>query len=148
MDNFRLQIKTKQGERVLQCKAGENLMSVLNAYGYNIPASCGGNHTCGKCKVQILSGASDAKNAEKEVFTKEELDAGWRLACNVSVYNPMTINVSEETPFYIPEETPLISAHMGTEKESSKNGWQVAIDIGTTTLAFSLCRGICRSGRQ
>lgn len=46
---------------------------------------CGGNGTCGKCKVIAVGNLSEMGDDEKHFLTKEEIGANIRLACYASV---------------------------------------------------------------
>lgn len=62
----------------------ESLMQVIQRAGAALNAPCGGNHSCGKCRVRILSGEiAEACAEEKRLLSEAELADGWRLACAV-----------------------------------------------------------------
>jgi uncharacterized 2Fe-2S/4Fe-4S cluster protein (DUF4445 family) len=71
--------------------------------GININMPCGGQGTCGKCQVKITAGAEEPSEADKDVFNEEQLQDGWRLACQTPIRN--------ETVAYIPESSRLVSLH-------------------------------------
>ena len=115
-------------ERVLHCASGENLLSVLQRNGYHITAPCGGTGRCGKCRVRILAGQAEG---EKD---------GYVIACRTTVTEDLTVEVQEATGGGL---TASGGAVGGTDGEA---GYGVALDIGTTTLAFSLVN--LRSGEE
>ena len=115
-------------ERVLHCASGENLLSVLQRNGYHITAPCGGTGRCGKCRVRILAGQAEG---EKD---------GYVIACRTTVTEDLTVEVQEATGGGL---TASGGAVGGTDGET---GYGVALDIGTTTLAFSLVN--LRSGEE
>ncbi len=45
-----------------------------------LPSSCGGGGTCGQCRVKAMSTVS-VSSADKQHFSEEQLQQGWRLAC-------------------------------------------------------------------
>lgn len=62
-----------------------NLLLNLNL---PIRSICGGLGTCGKCKILIQKGRkylSQITNAEKKLLSKEELENGYRLACQTKI---------------------------------------------------------------
>lgn len=71
----------------VEAAAGMRLLDVLNMVDeIEMDAPCGGNGTCGKCKVKVVSevrdcGLSEPDGAEHTFLNPEELDAGIRLAC-------------------------------------------------------------------
>ncbi|MFW6208906.1 MAG: ASKHA domain-containing protein [Spirochaetota bacterium] len=71
----------------VEAAAGMRLLDVLNMVGeIEMDAPCGGNGTCGKCKVRVVSeggdcGLSAPNGAEHSFLSPEELEGGVRLAC-------------------------------------------------------------------
>ncbi|MEW6620173.1 MAG: ASKHA domain-containing protein [bacterium] len=76
---------------------GESLLRVAAAAGLYITASCGGNHTCGKCKVIIESGTIEGGISEK--LTAEEIKKGYRLACVSKIKSNLTVRIPAESQF-------------------------------------------------
>lgn len=63
---------------------GETILEAARNTGVWLESPCGGNGSCGKCKVKLLVGeANQVTEEEKKIFTKEQLEEGWRLACRV-----------------------------------------------------------------
>ena len=102
---------------------GESLLQVLRNHNYEIYSPCGGNGTCGKCKVFI--------NGEGSV-----------TSCLYPVTRDIEIVLPEER-----EATILIDQHAFTTQLPFNPGASsnlsfyphgVAIDIGTTTVVFYL----------
>jgi uncharacterized 2Fe-2S/4Fe-4S cluster protein (DUF4445 family) len=56
---------------------------------------CGGEGICGKCRVLVRQGACPPSEVETQLFSPEELAQGLRLACQISVSEPMTIEVPQ-----------------------------------------------------
>ncbi len=66
----------------------------------NLPirSICGGLGTCGKCKVLIQKGSeylNQITNAEKKFLSKEDLESGYRLACQTKI-NDKYIDMLQE----------------------------------------------------
>ena len=78
-----------------QVPSQTTVLQAARQVGVVIPASCGGGHTCGKCKVQIVRGkhCPPANAAEKQYLTVEELDQGYRLACMLEVQEDLTVKL-------------------------------------------------------
>lgn len=102
---------------------------------FKLTRPCGGNGTCGKCKVKAVGNLSEMSGDEKRFLTKEEIGANIRLACYASVTGDanITLITSNEqiqgvTDGYFPDfkKSPLTG---------DKNCYAMAIDIGTTTIA-------------
>ena len=69
--------------------AGDRLLAVLRQAGWRISAPCGGNGTCGKCRVKLISGAIETE--KNPHLSQEDFDAQWRLACQSSVHGDAVI---------------------------------------------------------
>ncbi|MEA3241769.1 MAG: ASKHA domain-containing protein [Pseudomonadota bacterium] len=74
---------------------GENLLRVAMAAGVHINASCGGNGTCGKCKVIIDKGKAESERSEK--LSEEQWQQGYRLACRTKVIDDLVITIPPES---------------------------------------------------
>ncbi|MEJ2252057.1 MAG: ASKHA domain-containing protein, partial [Candidatus Lokiarchaeota archaeon] len=65
-----------------------SLYEILTNLGVKIKSLCGGKGTCGKCKVSIQKGSqflSTLSSLEKQLLEKNEIEEGWRLACQVKL---------------------------------------------------------------
>jgi len=77
---------------------GTTLQQALGLLGVEITAPCGGEGTCGKCRVQVLGGEVDPVHPEERaLLTQEELAAGIRLACRARVQGQVEISVPAST---------------------------------------------------
>ncbi|MDE3149019.1 MAG: 2Fe-2S iron-sulfur cluster binding domain-containing protein, partial [Acidobacteriota bacterium] len=63
----------------VEAPRGASLVSSLSDHGVEFP--CGGTGICGGCGVRVLAGSLPITDADREAFTVEQLEAGWRLAC-------------------------------------------------------------------
>lgn len=75
---------------------GSTVLEAAHAAGIKLRAVCGGKGLCGKCKVKT-EGYSAYTEKEKEFFTQEELQKGYRLACQVIINSNMTVEIPEES---------------------------------------------------
>jgi len=67
-------------------------------FGVELVNICGGTGTCGRCKVQILAGtASRPTSTERETLSGEELDRGFRLACQTYALSDLKCRVPPES---------------------------------------------------
>ena len=74
----------RQEKRIVELEPTENRKSVLEQLlqkGIRIASNCGGAGICGKCRVRFLEGAPAPGEQDAAFFSKEELEAGYRLAC-------------------------------------------------------------------
>ncbi|MBU0567596.1 2Fe-2S iron-sulfur cluster binding domain-containing protein, partial [bacterium] len=77
------------GEKEISVPKDENLLRVAAAAGLYIAASCGGNQTCGKCKVIIESGEVEGGISEK--LSEGEIEKGYRLACAAKIKSDLVV---------------------------------------------------------
>lgn len=81
----------KSHNKEVYCNKGDNLLEVARNADIFIDAPCGGNVSCGKCKVKLLKGNVDS---EKTLHIKdEEWEQGYILACNTKVIDNIEIEV-------------------------------------------------------
>ena len=74
--------------------------------GVDLQSVCGGQGTCGKCKVRLLHQAgsdslepllSPPTELEEKHLSTEERTKGWRLACQCQVLGDATFDIPEES---------------------------------------------------
>ena len=134
-----LRIKAAQ-EKSITCQRGSRLMEVLQKNKLLENAPCGGNGKCKKCRILVQQGNLPITEADKMAFSNEELQKGMRLACQAVLTENLTIALPTEQnrDFYILlEENMQILADF-VHNTYEKDSYGIAIDIGTTTLAFLL----------
>jgi uncharacterized 2Fe-2S/4Fe-4S cluster protein (DUF4445 family) len=119
-----MNITIRQNNKTVSYTAdkGANLLELLISKGYFINAACGGKGTCGKCKVKLISG---------NVSAQKDKD-GYILSCRAQILGDTEIELQSIEGSGITKHNSVISH---TDGES---GYGVAVDIGTTTLAFYL----------
>ena len=69
--------------------AGENLLRAAMLANASVSASCGGDGTCGKCRMVIEQGAVDTTLTAK--LTAEEIERGYVLACLTKITGDVTV---------------------------------------------------------
>jgi len=79
--------------RAVSVLAGTTILEAAAIAGLVIDTPCGGAGTCGKCRVQVSQGQPEPSDADQKVFTKAELESGWRLACQNRIKTDMVVNV-------------------------------------------------------
>jgi uncharacterized 2Fe-2S/4Fe-4S cluster protein (DUF4445 family) len=98
---------------------GTNIVEAAGRVGLNIDVPCGGQGTCGKCRIQITSETKESScQADKDTFSQEELNVGWRLACRTSVQNDMTVYIPEESLIVTSQK--ILTKSRGTEQIQPK----------------------------
>ncbi len=82
----------------IECNAGDNLLELARRANVAIDAPCSGNGSCGKCRVQLLSG--ELESLPSRHITPEEYEAGWRLSCSCKVVGNCTVLVPDIASAY------------------------------------------------
>jgi Na+-transporting NADH:ubiquinone oxidoreductase subunit F len=80
-------IKTPVGSKLLMALANNHLF---------VSSACGGGGTCGQCRVKVIEGGGELLPTEASHISKREAKEGARLSCQVTVKQPMKIEVPEE----------------------------------------------------
>jgi uncharacterized 2Fe-2S/4Fe-4S cluster protein (DUF4445 family) len=76
---------------------GTRLQEAAGAAGVVLDAPCGGEGTCGKCRVVVSSGVGPPTPIEAGLFDTADLLAGCRLACQTVVTGPMQVQVPQSS---------------------------------------------------
>jgi len=74
---------------------GTLVLEAAGRCGLAIDSPCGGEGTCGKCRVRFISHTPDPLDTESEFFSDEEIAAGWRLACQATITRDCVISIPE-----------------------------------------------------
>lgn len=102
MSKITCRIEQNDKIHIVEAAAGMRLLDVLNmTEAIHIEAPCGGNGTCGKCKVRVISddrdcGLSAPNGAEHTFLTKKELEKGIRLSCRAVITGDCHIAIPDE----------------------------------------------------
>ena len=83
-------------EKALTAAAGSTLLNTLADNQIFIPSACGGQGTCGVCRVTIKEGGGSILPTEKGHIDRSEVRAGCRLSCQVKVKQDMEIEIPDE----------------------------------------------------
>ncbi len=107
---------------------GTPLRDIIFKYGVEFP--CGGKGFCGGCKVKLLAG--DVKDPEKheELNYKLGLDPKYRLACVSELIEDITLEIPQFESIILADNTQFVF--------TPREGYGIALDIGTTTLVAQL----------
>jgi len=128
---------------------GDSLLDPIMMLNPEINVSCGGLGTCGKCLIQNLSTESSLSSItekEKEILTAEEINQGYRLACQCKIQGNSYIRLTEKIlgkPFkkaqiMITQNEALIKKpiikRMRKKGKNLEIEYGIAFDLGTTTI--------------
>lgn len=81
--------------RTVHVLTGTLLIEAAAGAGIAVDVPCGGEGTCGKCRLAIRSGASAPTPTERNVLSAQDLESGVRLGCQSPVAGPMTVEVPQ-----------------------------------------------------
>lgn len=71
-----------------------NLLEAARQAGIGLASVCGGEGTCGRCRVTIMSGEVSAPvDADRRFLSQLELTSGQRLACRCQVHSDVKVQV-------------------------------------------------------
>lgn len=138
-------------EYYIQAEESRNLLQVLLEQVSGLSAPCGGQGRCGKCAVLVKKGEFPVSAEDRQFFSDEQLAKGYRLACTAVVSGDFQVVWLEQ----LEEEIEVLTEaaedngkrteepeERRTEGErENASGLALAIDIGTTTLAFGVYDG-------
>ncbi len=85
------------GRRV-EVAPGTNLLEAAQKAGIDLVASCGGVGICGTCRVRIAHGqVTSVTLTEEESLGPEQLQAGYRLACQTEPLSDVRLDIPAES---------------------------------------------------
>ncbi len=79
----------------VEVEVGTALLDAIVAAGREIEASCGGEGTCGQCRVQVSNGA--VEYVPRGYLDPSELEQGWVLACSSRVVEDIAVRMEDES---------------------------------------------------
>ncbi len=97
--------------------ADQSILEATRELGVDLVNLCGGAGTCGRCRVQVLDGkVSEIGANEQEHLTKDELDKGWRLACETYPQADCKVHVPPES-LTAPQRTQVEGLEVAVEPD-------------------------------
>ena len=122
---------------VHECPVGSFLGELMQEGGHG-QMPCGGHGKCGKCRVTVSGAVSPVTEDERRALSEDELAAGVRLACRTAVLGDCTAYAAEQGKGQIVTNGVFPASVRSCAPTPTFEGYGVAIDIGTTTLAMRL----------
>ena len=81
-----------------KCPADQSLLDCARRLGVDIVSICGGRGMYGCCKVQVVAGrVSEPTRSERHYLSSEELEEGYRLACQTYPLSDLKLRVPAES---------------------------------------------------
>jgi uncharacterized 2Fe-2S/4Fe-4S cluster protein (DUF4445 family) len=114
--------------RSFQVPEGTPLIDVLHECGVEFP--CGGKGICGGCKIRVLEGNIALDEEHRQALKELGLTEEWRLACRSHVYEDVTLEVDQWKTIILADNTQF--------EFTPREGYGIAVDVGTTTLVAQL----------
>ncbi|MGZ8920123.1 MAG: ASKHA domain-containing protein [Limisphaerales bacterium] len=114
--------------RKREVRAGKSLKDVLFEEGVEFP--CGGNGRCRGCRVKLVEGHMPVTAADERSFSAEEIQAGWRLACQATVQKNLKLEIAQWELSILGDDNSF--------SIKPKEGFGIAVDLGTTTIVAQL----------
>lgn len=133
-----------------ETEKGMNLLMLIQSMNLPLEAACGGNHSCGKCKVRVQGCTQPFTEKEQYFLTEEEKKEGIRLACEILIEENLivefsergraddTVIVTEMRKHWQDDDGKAGNVKSESELTAGKVCFGAAVDIGTTTLASYL----------
>ncbi|MDF2908082.1 MAG: hypothetical protein K0R34_3403 [Herbinix sp.] len=122
----------------IECSEDENLLDAMRRQGIPYYSDCGGRGTCGKCKIRILSGSVETGPKVVKILSATEQEEGYRLACRAIPKSELVIKLASYDESLKAVITAKDISPYNPTKDRIEEGFAVAIDLGTTTLAFQI----------
>lgn len=102
---------TINGDKVITAEAGSSLLNTLAVNNVFLPSACGGGATCAECRCQVESGGGEILPTESVHFSRKEINANWRLGCQVKVKNDISIKIDPSVLDIKKWECEVVSNH-------------------------------------
>ncbi len=123
----------REKEHTLDIPEGMDNLTLAQALwlGGELPpkALCAGLRTCGRCRVRFCAQPPASTPAEQKIFSQEELEKGFRLACRHRAEHNIVVEV--------PDYSTLPSKDFPTETKPVTGG--LAVDWGTSSIVWRFC---------
>ncbi|MEK7399639.1 MAG: 2Fe-2S iron-sulfur cluster-binding protein, partial [Candidatus Poribacteria bacterium] len=125
-------VKFSPDNKTVNVEDGKTIAESADIVGIAIDSPCGGNGTCGKCKVIVSAGNLEPPNeAEETFFTEDELKEGYKLACQTLVTCDMEVFVPEDSRI---RAIKILSTGTGREVRLHPNISKVYVELSEQTL--------------
>lgn len=141
MEQYIRIIADGETEQKFSFQSGQTVKDVLTENKIAYDFACGGQGRCGKCKIRVIEGNFSVSVQDKEFFSEEQLQKGYRLACTAVLTGPALIQLagSQEQRFEaLSGYQTVVNADLKSAEQEKLLGYGIAIDIGTTTIAMNL----------
>lgn len=119
--------------RMIPCPQGKSILEALQGAGLYVSAVCGGRGRCKKCTVRLVEGCLKGSPETDKV-----------LACQAFPETDCVISLDSQNFKQSQVQSRVNDVRIIEDgvlnREAQGNGYGVAVDIGTTTIAMTLIR--------
>src|SRR4029077_13606483 len=91
----KLEVRYLPFDRTTRVPPGTTLFSAAHWIGLPIDSTCGGRGTCGKCKVRVIEGRTDAETADHRLLRPAEIEDGWRFSARAGINDDIVCEVPQ-----------------------------------------------------
>ncbi len=124
-----------------EVERGTTVLEAVRTAGLALEAECGGQATCGTCRVRFLENAPPAGDDDRLILGGDAVDEGWRLACQTVLTNDCRIALPDlvaEGDLRILTEAYGVAEGPAAPPTRRAAGYGAAVDVGTTTVVCYL----------
>jgi uncharacterized 2Fe-2S/4Fe-4S cluster protein (DUF4445 family) len=124
----------------VQVVPGISLLDAVRSAGLALDSECGGRGTCGECRVRFVQGTPRPTVEDAALLSQEELDEGWRLACQTFLAADCRIALPQRVAHARRRKIRILTdaAGLPITGRPTLSGYGIAVDVGTTTVVCYL----------
>jgi len=101
--------------RRISVPVGSTILDATRLAGVELVTICGGEGVCGTCKIRLVEGQlSEISSNEECEFSSEEINDGFRLACQAEILSDVRIDIPPES-FSTPQRLQVEGQEIPTE---------------------------------
>jgi len=127
MPNFKVRFLPDDKEVIVDAKS--NLLAAAAKAGISIKGTCGGNGSCGQCKIRIKEGRFSS--AQKGKLSNKDISEGYTLACQSFPETDLLVEIPESSR--LTEHQVLLDEASKSDKVLSEQSME-GIDYGFEPL--------------
>lgn len=126
-----IRVTFKPEKRTVYVLPNTSVLEAAGRAGIIMQSPCGGQATCGKCKVRIVEGDIPPVSAEEKILPKKELSSGVRLACQSKIASSCVIDIPQSSRQFTPE---ILTKGIEGKKEIKPSVWKKYLELQKPTL--------------
>jgi uncharacterized 2Fe-2S/4Fe-4S cluster protein (DUF4445 family) len=111
-----------------RCSGEQSVLECARELNVDIISICGGDGTCGKCKIQVVSGeVTEQTPEEASALTEREIKQNYRLACRCYPRSNLKIYIPPES-LTAPQRTQIEGLELDVDPEPPVRGLEARLD--------------------